>query len=1040
MRKNILIIVIVLIFLAMATGLGIAIGTIDTNNEVKENYAPYIQDGNWWIGGEDTGYPASGIDGQTPTIEVSADGYWVINGTKTSHKALGETVIPTIGEDGYWYVGDEKLGLAIAKKVEFNVSATHIQWRYEGDTEWKDLVELDDLKGADGTNGVGLDYKTENDWFYVKYNNVTEYTPVWNLKYNAATVAECAVIAKNNALEELSDLKEGLDVVQAITVIDKTVATINEIDLTAVDTNEELTTLATTLDTKVSETKTKVSEILAKIYEVFYFFSAAPGVTPEVQKVVAGEVLELLVPNQTQLINGQVTWYSYELNSTTNKYELVEITDGYVMPERDLYLYANYNGQIKPTISFELDGKVHLQLNSKYFDNVTVEDLNNAASKIDFTTDELKGYELVAWFFDEDFLFPIEDFTILGDLTVYAKLEAKPFNVTFDLNYGESTDSLTQVVKYKEYVTPITATRQGYTFAGWYLDGATQAFDFTKDTMPAEDITLTAKWEVIDVVGKVAKRANEAIADVFNVSDVNDSPVYISTTVDTFINPENENVELVNKVYVNINLDKLAEFRSLSIDKGFFNKANLLDIVRDVLADVFGSDALVNDMSLLGNLVFDNQQFLTSNLNDILYSVIDSVLLDFKNEVNPTLNVYLNDVICGRNIDVEIAFLGSTARIEKARDFANRISNLFQVSNNGNLDITFEIPSQLIVTLEEYVMNNFSGLTLYQALNNLTVIDMLHIAVDKDKDLLGIVSLLEKVAPYLYNQQALVNRLISSSRYELVINGMQLFANDATFAPASSSYEDIIQAVLDIINPDILNSKIQTFDANNDGVYNFAIDAMVDLGETDKVDQTVINQQVVLNVVIAPNTYEVVLDANGGTLDGGGSTQVVTGVMGTLIHHIIPTNGTYKFGGWYDETGKRYYSVPAENITLTAKWLDGSTPDKEYGIDYILNQDATLTYVDADGLTQVETTTDSWWVGGYKLNSTPQLAKAVDNTGTYKFVGWEIRYQTYTYVITEIVDGEVVFIADAEKLIRFVWANLPEDESTVELTAIWEKI
>ena len=31
----------------------------------------------------------NGKDGETPTIEISADGYWVINGTKTEYKAIG---------------------------------------------------------------------------------------------------------------------------------------------------------------------------------------------------------------------------------------------------------------------------------------------------------------------------------------------------------------------------------------------------------------------------------------------------------------------------------------------------------------------------------------------------------------------------------------------------------------------------------------------------------------------------------------------------------------------------------------------------------------------------------------------------------------------------------------------------------------------------------------------------------------------------------------------------------------------------------------
>lgn len=40
------------------------------------------------------------------------------------------------------------------KKVEMRVSSTHIQWRYEGDTEWTNLVALSNLKGTKGDTGA----------------------------------------------------------------------------------------------------------------------------------------------------------------------------------------------------------------------------------------------------------------------------------------------------------------------------------------------------------------------------------------------------------------------------------------------------------------------------------------------------------------------------------------------------------------------------------------------------------------------------------------------------------------------------------------------------------------------------------------------------------------------------------------------------------------------------------------------------------------------------------------------------------------------
>ena len=69
------------------------------------------------ISGKDGQDGEDGQDGVTPTIEISEDGYWVINGEKTSTKAVGadgadgadgKTPTIEISEDGYWVINGEK--------------------------------------------------------------------------------------------------------------------------------------------------------------------------------------------------------------------------------------------------------------------------------------------------------------------------------------------------------------------------------------------------------------------------------------------------------------------------------------------------------------------------------------------------------------------------------------------------------------------------------------------------------------------------------------------------------------------------------------------------------------------------------------------------------------------------------------------------------------------------------------------------------------------------------------------------------------------
>src|SRR5690606_29325141 len=56
------------------------------------------------------------------------------------------------------------------REIEIQKSATHIQWRYEGDSSWIDLVSLTDLKGEDGyTPQKGTDYDDGADGKEVEF-------------------------------------------------------------------------------------------------------------------------------------------------------------------------------------------------------------------------------------------------------------------------------------------------------------------------------------------------------------------------------------------------------------------------------------------------------------------------------------------------------------------------------------------------------------------------------------------------------------------------------------------------------------------------------------------------------------------------------------------------------------------------------------------------------------------------------------------------------------------------------------------------------
>ena len=92
-----------------------------------------------------------------------------------------------------------------------------------------------------------------------------------------------------------------------------------------------------------------------------------------------------------------------------------------------------------------------------------------------------KGYTFKGWDKEIPETMPAEN------ITVKAQWEINQYTIAFDTNGGSEIAPITQ-----DYGTEITApdnpTREGYTFIGWDRD--------IPVTMPAENITITAQWEI----------------------------------------------------------------------------------------------------------------------------------------------------------------------------------------------------------------------------------------------------------------------------------------------------------------------------------------------------------------------------------------------------------------------------------------------------------------------------------------------------------------------------------------------------------------
>ncbi len=108
-----------------------------------------------------------------------------------------------------------------------------------------------------------------------------------------------------------------------------------------------------------------------------------------------------------------------------------------------------------------------------------------------------EGYTFDGWYAEgAESAFDFANTQITGSITLYAHWTENPtyYTVSFDSQAEGITAPETQTIVSGEYaIDPGSLTREGYTFDGWYAEGAESAFDFA-NTQITGSITLYAHW------------------------------------------------------------------------------------------------------------------------------------------------------------------------------------------------------------------------------------------------------------------------------------------------------------------------------------------------------------------------------------------------------------------------------------------------------------------------------------------------------------------------------------------------------------------
>ena len=138
------------------------------------------------------------------------------------------------------------------------------------------------------------------------------------------------------------------------------------------------------------------------------------------------------------------------------------------MPADDVTLTAQWTVN-RYTITFDTDGGSAVDAITQDYGTAVTAPANPTKT----------GYTFAGWDKAIPATMPADDVTLTAQWTV------NRYTITFDTDGGSAIDAITQ-----DYGTAVTApanpTKGGYTFAGWDQE--------IPDTVPAEDMTVTAKW------------------------------------------------------------------------------------------------------------------------------------------------------------------------------------------------------------------------------------------------------------------------------------------------------------------------------------------------------------------------------------------------------------------------------------------------------------------------------------------------------------------------------------------------------------------
>ena len=217
-------------------------------------------------------------------------------------------------------------------------------------------------------------------------------------------------------------------------------------------------------------------------YTVTFDFNTGKTSTPKTEEVEYGSsVSKPTEPTNTGYTFGG--WYTDKDCTNGNEFSFdTKIT-------RDITLYAKWTKN-RYTVTFDVDGQTDL------ISSVPVEH-GNGVSKPDTSKLTKEGHTFDGWYTDAAHTnkYALWGDSITRNTTFYARWNVNPYELTI---HDTDTDATTKSYDYGTAIKLDIPQRDGYTFDGWTAEGIdvpqlnqNLQYEFT---MPASNVTLTAKW------------------------------------------------------------------------------------------------------------------------------------------------------------------------------------------------------------------------------------------------------------------------------------------------------------------------------------------------------------------------------------------------------------------------------------------------------------------------------------------------------------------------------------------------------------------